>query len=267
MQKFLKYAAFAAMVLASAGKTIAAEPLESVSSHLRIDGVASQEERELLQSLIQTSNDLLASPHFEENLLSLEGDYPEIFANPEWQAVSMRRLTDIVALREPGLTIIPVPVALFGSEAYSDNTMFNYVARTGSTHFNGIDLPGAMSIGRVNMYRYRQNDVVDKSCAINTITHERLHQISRSPDKFDHAIADTFANKRTNTTLPLASYLVGAVAQCTWLQEQGRVPSGGLKSCVQVFGTQNFNNERCSQFVDGQDVVDRKGLAKPAEPL
>jgi hypothetical protein len=75
------------------------------------------------------------------------------------------------------------------------------------------------------------------------------------------------AQVRADKAAPLASYLIGSVAQCTYLQEIGRVPAGGLGACVAVFGTRNFNNARCNRFTNGEAVEERADLPAPADPL
>jgi hypothetical protein len=233
-----------------------------------IDAVSSAEERAQLESLINEASSILRSAAFASNLMALQKHYPRIFANPDMPDVSPERLLNILRVKEPGTRYIRVPVALIGSAAYNDGSgSFNYIARTGSVHWNGEEPTGSMTLGRVNMYRYGLTDPVEKSCAINTMAHEISHTISRRAGKYIYAIADTSSGARPDKTVPLASYLVGAVAQCTWLQQKGRVGAGGVAACVKVFGTQNFNSNRCSQFGDGQPVVERDGLAEPAPPL
>jgi len=233
-----------------------------------IDAVSTDVERDQLQELLNEAVRTLKSGSFRTNLLALKAEYPQIFAHPDLPDASPERIVKLLNAEEPNTRIIRVPVALIGSEAYNDGSGdFNYTARTGSTHWNGQEPVGSMSIGRVTMYRYKQGNVVDKSCAINTVAHEVTHTISRVPDKYVYAISDTSIASRTDKSSPLASYLVGAVAQCTWLEEKKRIPSTGISACVKVFGTQNFNSARCSQFTADQEVKERPGLADPAAPL
>jgi hypothetical protein len=117
---------------------------------------------------------------------------------------------------------------------------------------------------------FGSSDVVARSCAINVAAHEYAHTISLTPVGYRVAFADTneiqreIANRRSPGT-PVASYLIGAVAQCTWLEKQGRIGPADVGACVEVFGTAAFNWSRCDQFAGGEPVALRPGLA-PAVP-
>jgi hypothetical protein len=227
-----------------------------------------EEERVALSALISQAREVLESAEFTENMKALGAAYPRSFANPDWPDVSTERLLAILSLQEPGTHRIRIPVALIGSEAFNDGSgNFNYTARTGSTHWNGAEPTGSMALGRVTMYRWKQTNVVDRSCAISTMAHEMTHAISREAGRYRYAIEDTGIAFRTDKTTPLGSYLIGSVAQCTWLQRLTRIGSRDVAKCVAVFGTQNFNSNRCPQFADGQAVEERDGLAPPADPL
>ncbi len=246
----------AALLYGVAGSTqaIQAETKEADKPLVYIDAVSTDAERYQLQELLDEAVSTLKSDAFRTNLLALKTDYPKIFAHSGLPDASPERILKLLNAEEPNTRIIRVPVALIGSEAYNDGSgNFNYTARTGSTHWSGEEPVGSMSLGRVTMYRYKQENLVDKSCAINTVAHEMTHTISRVPGKYVFAISDTSVASRTDKSSPLASYLVGAVAQCTWLQQKKRIPSTGISACVKVFGTQNFNSARCSQFTPGQE--------------
>jgi hypothetical protein len=72
---------------------------------------------------------------------------------------------------------------------------------------------------------------------------------------------------RKDASTPVASYLIGAVAQCTWLERQGRLGQEDVPACVEVFGVRAFNWDRCGQFAGGEPVAERSGLPPPARPL
>jgi hypothetical protein len=50
-----------------------------------------------------------------------------------------------------------------------------------------------------------------------------------------------------NGDAPIATYLVGTTAQCTWLQKKGHLPrtTPAFKSCVARFGVGKFNSSQC----------------------
>lgn len=119
---------------------------------------------------------------------------------------------------------------------------------------------------------FQSQDIVERSCAINTAAHEYAHTISTMPVRYDAAFTDTndrqeLIPNRRNPGTPVASYLIGTVAQCTWLQDQGRVGAGGLQACVQTFGVAAMNLERCRSFAGGQPVTPRPDLPRAPPPL
>ncbi|MCP5396659.1 MAG: hypothetical protein H6918_07990 [Sphingomonadaceae bacterium] len=231
---------------------------------LSVSGVASPEEGARLVAWIGDTRNVLASTEFRENLLGLASRYPKVFANPDRPSISVEELQAILDSKD-GYRYVPVPIGLFASESYSDSIA--YAARTGPIDWQGTGPEAAMSIGRVNMYRYKQSDVVDRSCAINTLAHEISHTISSDAALYRFAITDTALASRPDKETPLASYLVGSVAQCTYLQRAGRIAKAGVAACVEVFGVRAFNNARCPQFANGELVAWRPGLADPAPEL
>lgn len=241
-------AAVGAAVAAGCGSALQASP-PATEPNVYIDAVSTEDERTQLASLIREAHATLGSATFRENLLALKTAYPRIYANPAWTRIDVDRLAAILSLEEPDTRYVRLPVALRGSESYGDGgTGFNYIGSTGSVHWNGEDPVGAMSLGRVNMFRYRQDNIVDRSCAINTMAHEITHTISRTPGKYIYAIADTAVGSLPADTSATASYLVGSVAQCTWLQAQGRIGAADVPKCVGVFGVKEFNNPKCPEF-------------------
>lgn len=220
-----------------------------------IDGVGSDQERIDTKTLFDEAYQTLRSDAFRKNLLSLKDTYPRIYANPRISSVDAARIMDIIDLKEKDTRFIRMPISLVGGQSYNDASMFNYTARTGSTGINGDEPAGSMSLGRVNLYRYRQPDIVDKSCAINTAAHELSHAISDKPGSYRYAIMDTALSEAPDKTSAIASYLIGSVAQCTYLQQKGRVKANGLAACVTVFGTTSFNNVRCDNFSGGGDIL------------
>jgi hypothetical protein len=75
------------------------------------------------------------------------------------------------------------------------------------------------------------------------------HTISNSPQFVILVLEDEGSGgPGVGTTTPIASYLVGSVAQCTYLQQEGRIQAGDLKSCVATFGISSFASNRCGRF-------------------
>lgn len=243
----------AAAILSST--LVAAQP---ATPPVYLDAVANDDERRLLNRLIREAHTVLRSPAFRTNMAAMGGLHPKIFVGTALPEVDAARVLKILAGQEPGTRWIRVPVALIGDESFgAPGDLFNYQARTGPVGRNGDEPDGSMSLGRINLRRYRnQTDVVERSCAVNTMAHEITHTMSSHPTRYRYVFSDTGTGAGTDPNVPVASYLVGSVAQCTYLQQQRRITAAQVPACVAVFGTRSFNNLRCDDFAGTGRVRD-----------
>ena len=136
----------------------------------------------------------------------------------------------------------------------------------------GLGRYAEINLGRNAIERYRSPNLVMQSCAINVAAHEYAHTISTTPLGYGIAFTDTNQVRpqitdRQHPGSPVASYLIGAVAQCTWLQLKGRIGASEVATCVDTFGVNAFNWDRCNQFAADQPVGPRPGLPAPAPSL
>lgn len=92
------------------------------------------------------------------------------------------------------------------------------------------------------------DDVEAFACAINTIAHEWTHTIPQAGDPAKERFLDRGHKPSTGM---LASYTVGAVAQCTYLEAGGHLPET-FEKCVDDAGTYILKPATCV-----------KGWAKP----
>lgn len=233
------------------------------SAHQRLIGARSDAEREQLGRLLEEAYAVLRSSDFRQALEATADDYPAVYARRSDQDASPADIAWIVALERPGARFTPAQV-----EVTDDLTGALGAAGEGV----GAGRYSDIVIGREVLARYASPDVVERSCAINVAAHEYSHTISLLPLAFSVAFTDTTGAQeqirdRRDPSTPVASYLIGAVAQCTWLQQQGRIGQGDVRACIATFGVQAFNWSRCGQFRDGGPVAPREGLARPAPPL
>lgn len=232
-----------------------------LSPYSRLIGARDAAETQSLESLLGEAYGILRSPEFRANLLALEDRYPAVYARPAEQAATIPRVASIVSLEPTGARFAPAQVALVDGDSGGLGSAGEGVA---SGRYSDI------LIERLVLGAWRHPDPVARSCAINVAAHEYAHTIVLTPMGYGNAFSDTrtgedhIANRQRPGT-PVASYLIGAVAQCTWLQRQGRVTDVG--ACVEVFGTAAFNWDRCPQFPDAAPVTPRPGLAPAAPPL
>jgi hypothetical protein len=226
-------------------------------------GARSSAEAEALKDLLGEAYGVLRSPAFRDTLLSLSDRYPAIYARDAEQSANMARIASIVALEPIGSRFAPAQVEI------TDNTS----GGLGAAGEGGVSgRYAAIQIERIVLAAYGSPDVVVRSCAINVAAHEYAHTIVLTPMGFGNAFRDTRAGEdaipnRRRPGTPVASYLIGAAAQCAWLERQGRISRGDIAACIEVFGVAAFNSDRCRQFGGGAPVAPRADLAPPAPPL
>jgi len=226
-------------------------------------GAASLAEAEATARLLTEAKGILRSPKFRQNLLALDRRYPAIYARPSVQAADVAQVARIVSLEQPFAHFAPAEAAVvddLGSALGS--------AGEGAVTGRYSDIV----IGRSVLRDYGSTDAVTRSCAINVAAHEYAHTISLTPMGYRPAFTDTRSREsripgRRDRSTPVASYLIGATAQCTWLQQLGRIGRVDVPACVEVFGSAAFNWDRCEQFAGGEPVALRPGLAPAADPL
>lgn len=224
-----------------------------------IAGVATPGEETSLNALLADAYSTLRSDAFRTNLRALSFDHRTIFFRVDGDGstsapVKNGSVDDLVDVIDEKISFryVPVPVGLVGGSDY-------YFALSGIT---GDGITASFTLGRGNLGNWRSSDSVTRSCAINTVAHEMSHLISSNPAAFSletQPLKDVNAAKRSGSDA-IASYLVGTVAQCTWLQQQGYTPKVDLKSCVAVFGHRGFNGGRCNQFGKSREIKYRPDL-------
>lgn len=228
----------------------------------------SDSERETVARLFDQAWGVLRSPQFRQNLLSLNATYPVIYARPDDQDATVEDIARIVTLDRPGARYARVAVRLVGEDDTRDPGREHASAGEGQGYGRYAD----MDFGRALLGQFRSADVVERSCAINAAAHEYAHTITLTPIGYSIAFTDTTRGeqriaRRDHPGSPIASYVIGATAQCTWLQQQGRIGPGDLAACVDVFGVGIFNMDRCEKFARGQPVAARPGLPRAGDPL
>lgn len=227
---------------------------------------ATPAEESQLGALLGEAFGVLRSDRFRDNLESLGGRYPVIYAKADDQEATPAKLASVIGLDGMFTRFAPANVVLEGGADPKDPTRDN--ARAGE----GVGRYSEITIGRNVLQQFRIADLVAQSCAVNVAAHEYAHTLSTTPMGFGIAFTDTTDAKpkiegRQHPGTPVASYLIGAVAQCTWLQFKGRIGRDDVPACVEVFGVNAMNWARCIQFQGGEPVALRPGLAQPSPSL
>lgn len=87
--------------------------------------------------------------------------------------------------------------------------------------------------------RWQADSVEARGCAINTVAHEWTHLVTTT------GAISTFQDRcHAQSTVPLVSYTVGAIAQCAYLAEHAGSPID-LAACVAAVGTTEFDTSSC----------------------
>ena len=252
--------------LAACGRQ-SSEPTEGLplATHFTAQGPESDPDVALSLELARAAYLTIHSSEFERNLAALGKTHPAIFARSNEPDVPLERVAELMKDRRSRFW--PVKITIVGGNDPHDPAY--YEASTGlPTHLGG---EAVIFLGRRHLERYRSRDVVERSCAINTMAHEMAHTVSLTPVLFTRAFGDTVREQvrieGRKSHSPVASYLVGAVAQCTWLQGQGRIAPWAISECVEVFGVRSFNSLRCNRFGPGTPVQLGAFLPPAAEPL
>jgi hypothetical protein len=231
----------------------------------QLHGVTSAAERAALTDLVTEAYHVIRSPELQENLRALGARYPAIYHHPGRQAATAGQTADLLALKPFGSRYVPVDVIL-------EDAAGGFAGMAGE-NAAGHGRYSDVVLTRPVLQAYRSPDIVMRSCAVNLAAHELAHTLSRTPFLYQPAFTDTSDPRqdripgRQDRTTPVASYLIGSLAQCTWLQRKGRISAGELAGCVEVFGTAAGNDQRCGQFANGEPVVPRPGLAPATPPL
>ena len=243
-------------------------PQDTGAPYRHIYGATDASEEATATALLREAREVLGSPRFQRNLLALEPAYPVIYATAGSQAMPLAKAARLVAADEWNVRYAPLSVEIVGESEAGETDL--EAASAGQAFLDGVYAD--MSIGRPVLGLYRSDDQVARSCAINVGAHELAHTLSTTPFVFTYAFTDTQAGQtviagRADLSTPVGSYLIGAVAQCTWLEAKGRLGAEGVGGCVKVFGVKAMNWARCGAFADGGPVEARPGLPQASPTL
>jgi len=229
-----------------------------------------QDNEKHLLSLVNQSKSILRSKQFRKNLLSFSNTYKEIKISEKTGSVSIKTLLDSLELNNPAapeLRWSSVNVDVFGPSKREDywwggfaNPRNAFAGPAGRDN-NGVQT-GFIAIAQMHLERYKSSNLVEKSCAINTMSHEISHTLSDDKNDYRSFLVDTGQNNSSHSKIAIATYLIGSVAQCTFLESAGRIRSDEIKECVATFRVTEFNGHGCNDFAPGARVH-RGGLQNP----
>jgi len=229
-----------------------------------------------LSNWIEETVSLLKSPEFESNFERASETYPQVYVSKTQDIIPSALLLTRLKTQDPHLSALWWPktyVVLNGETSPRLNNRrgfgFEALRNAGAGPYpkNQIGTKtGEIELGRLHYARYTQGDIVEKSCAINTMTHEISHTLSDQTDRFWMHILDT----ETNVTPPRgvfeASYFIGIIAQCTYLENANRIAKSDFESCLATFSdparSSRFRSIACDDFPDNKPITPQ-GRLKP----
>jgi len=241
-----------------------------------VSGDVPADNRAALQQWIAESIALLQSPEFEANFHRASALYPDVYVSKTEDIIPSATLLKRLKTRDPMRPALWWPktyVVLTGPPAArsADRLGFGFEASrdAGAGPFPENASPaltGEIALGRLHFARYTRGDAVEKSCALNTMTHEIGHTLSDKRDEFWMHILDTEPNVTPPYGVFEASYFIGTVAQCTYLQSIGRVSEIEFQSCLLTFGSpgtsSRFRSIACDDF-PGNKPISPSGRLTP----
>jgi len=234
-------------------------------------GDAAPEERAALETWIAESVALFQSPEFEANYRRVSAIYPRVYVSKTQDIIPSTTLLERLKTEDPIRPALWWPrtyVVLDGPPAIraKDQTGFGFEASRKAAAGPRNARRGEIQLGRLHFARYTRGDVVEKSCAINTMVHEISHTLSERQDEYWMHILDSEDRVTPPAGVFEASYFIGAVAQCTYLETHGRIGAAGFPTCIETFGDprkgSRFRSLACDDF-PGETPIHPNGRFVP----
>jgi hypothetical protein len=197
---------------------------------ITIDSTVRGADRETVESLLATTEAIIRSDAFARNLAGLQDSW--LWLSPYGELLSPAGVAQIYQGRNRTVRFVPTTIEVVDQNSPTQG-------------FRSADA----SVIRLPPYvldRWRAESLVARSCAVNSLAHEIAHSFSQSRTSAEHVFADRGKGRFPPWFYgPLASYTIGAAAQCTMLEAEERL-EGGFARCMRTWGTKQFNSNYCS---------------------
>ena len=247
--------------------TIKVETISGIHPNIVV-GSVEQDDRDALSNWIEEAIALLKSPAFEANFIRASAIYPDVYVSKTQDIIPSALLLTRLKTEDPRLSSLWWPktyVVLNGKTAtrVEDRTGFGFDAlrNAGAGPYPEDEIgtkTGEIELGRLHLARFTQGDVVEKSCAMNTMTHEIAHTLSEKPNRFWMHILDSEKNVTPPRGVFEASYFIGVIAQCTYLENEGRISIYEFESCILTFSdpaaASRFRSLACDDFPNEKPI-------------
>lgn len=234
-----------------------------------VPGDVAAADREALSAWISEAVALFQTEEFERNFVRASGLYPKVYVSQSQDIIPTTRLLQRLKTDDKYLSVLWWPksyVGLSGETATRsrDRTGFGFDARRDAVAgpFPAQETgtrTGEIKLGRLHFARFTQGDVVEKSCAMNTMVHEISHTLSDREDIFWMHILDSQQGVTPPRGVFEASYFIGVVAQCTFLENQGRIERDNFDLCMKTFSDpetgSRFRSRACDDFPGDRPIT------------
>lgn len=203
----------------------------------QIDGAA----RTVIDSLHAEASKLVADTSFQ---LFVE-DIDAVAASADGDPISGRRLYALYTGRDPNRPLMRICYRTSsGGRSETANTGFaKNIAGCGTAD----EVVAAVTLRSATLTRARSTKREERACAINTIAHEWAHIVSASsPEGTGHQM-QFLDDDHDHQAAPVASYVLGAVAQCLYLKQSYESGRFDVRKCIEAVGTNAFDSSSCKE--------------------
>lgn len=222
-------------------------------------------DKEALTAWIDEALALFKSPDFETNYRRASLSFPQVFVSKTEDIIPSALLLKRLKTEDPHMTGLWWPkttVVLDGEPASHAQDRFGFGFKGSRKAVAGPHgdraKTGQIEIGRLHLARYTEGDAVEKSCALNTLVHEISHTLSDTPGAYHMHILDSQRGVTPPRGIFEASYFIGVVAQCTYLETIGRTVPSEFESCILTFSdpalSSRFRSSACDDFPAGKPI-------------
>ena len=223
-------------------------------------GDVNSADKDALAALINEAIALFKSSAFEARFAEAARLYPDVYLSKSEDVIPTQTLLKRLKTDDPsapGLWWPKTYVVLDGETASRAQNPFGFAGSRKAVAGPHPQEPapqttGQIEIGQLHLSRYRAGDAVEKSCALNTLVHEISHTLSETPDLYWMHILDSQRGAAPPKGVFEASYFIGVIAQCTYLENIDRISPSEFNSCILTFSdpslSSRFRSSACDDF-------------------
>lgn len=202
----------------------------------RFEELAENQQR-AVKMLHDEATRLAKDPKFRSHLEQIDA----LLARPGSMPISGRRFARLYFGLEPQYQALPVCYRVrSGGVIETASTSFD---SQGSKCGARDQTVAVVTLRSATLERMSSQTREARACAVNTLTHEWAHAIAfKGPERLEMLFIDEGHHRQPNA---VASYVVGAFAQCLYLQEAYGNGSYDVWGCVEAVGTNTFDPLSC----------------------